>query len=293
MIKLVITDLDNTLYNWVDYFVPSFKAMLREMVRLTGVDEGALKNSFKRVYERHRTTEYSFAIEELDVLSKENAGLPLRAVLEKYSPAVKAFQQVRRETLRLYDGVSTTLKELRRQGRKIAAHTDAMMYYAENRLKQLEIEALFDALVAPRDHGLPPRARRGDVRHHTREDKYSAQIPLKRALDPGMLKPNPECLGNIIKTFGVRPTETAYIGDSLQKDIVMAQRSTVYDIYAVYGKRVNPTHYELLMDITHWTTEDVEREQNSLKGPVSPTFTIERFEDTLQVIEAIERQQGS
>src|SRR5262249_48928160 len=123
MIKLVITDLDNTLYNWVDYFVPSFNAMLRELVRLTNLDEDTLRQSFKRVHQRHGTTEYSFAIEELDVLVSENAGLALSEILAKYDPAIKAFRRVRRRTLRLYEGVSATLQELGRQGKMVAAHT--------------------------------------------------------------------------------------------------------------------------------------------------------------------------
>ena len=39
-IELVVADLDNTLYNWVDFYVPSFLAMLREIQRISGgVDE--------------------------------------------------------------------------------------------------------------------------------------------------------------------------------------------------------------------------------------------------------------
>ncbi len=288
MIKLVITDLDNTLYNWVEYFVPSFNAMLQELVRLTGIDEAALKNSFKRVYQRHRTTEYSFAIQELDVLSKENAGVPLAKVLEKYNSAIRAFQRARRKTLHLYDGVSATLQELRRQDRKIAAHTDAMMFYAEGRLKQLEIEDLFDALVAPRDHGLPPGTRLEDVRYHHTPETYKARIPLKRALEPGLLKPNPQCLRDIMSTFGVAPKETVYVGDSLHKDVRMAQLSGVHDIYAAYGRQINPEHYRELVGITHWTDEDVIREKDLQAVTVKPRFTIQRFPELLQVVRDIE-----
>ena len=65
--KVLITDLDNTIYNWVDFFAPSFRAMLGEMVHLTSLDEDTLISSFQRVYQRHGTSEYSFAIEELDL----------------------------------------------------------------------------------------------------------------------------------------------------------------------------------------------------------------------------------
>lgn len=292
MIKLVITDLDNTLYNWVDYFVPSFSAMLEELVRITGIDEATLKDSFKRVYQRHGTTEYAFSIQELDVLESRNAGLTLSEVLAKYDTAIRAFRRMRRKTLCLYGGVSSTLLDLRRQGRKIAAHTDAMMFYAESRLKQLEIEDLFDALVAPRDHGLPPGARFEDVRYHRTRDAYEARIPVKRALDPGILKPNPQCLLDIVKTFGVDPKQALYIGDSLSKDVQMAQLAGVHDVYAAYGKHHSADYYRKLVEITHWTEEDVAREKELQAVSVKPSFTISSFAETLSLIRQLDMEQG-
>jgi len=290
MIRLVITDLDNTLYNWVDYFVPSFNAMLQELARLTGLDETALRRSFQRVYRRHRTTEYAFAVQELDLLAKETTGLTVPEVLAKYDPAIQAFRRVRRNSLHLYEGVSSTLRELRRQGRYIAAHTDSMMFYAETRLKQLHIEDLFDALVAPRDHGLPRGTRLEDVRQYSAPEAYTARIPLKRALEPGVVKPNPKCLRDIMSTFGVVPEETAYIGDSLHKDVRMAQLSGAHDIYAAYGKQVEKEHYRQLVEITHWTDEDVARERQLQEETVKPTFTVTSFPELLQVLRMIERE---
>jgi phosphoglycolate phosphatase len=290
VIKLVITDLDNTLYDWVDYFVPSFSAMLDELVRMTGIDEPTLKESFKRVYQRHGTTEYAFAIQELDVLAKQNAGLTHREMLAKYETAIRAFRRARRNTLRLYDGVAATLRQLRQQGRKIAAHTDAMMFYAESRLKQLEIEDLFDALVAPRDHGLPAGARAEDLRYHRTTDAYEARIAIKRALEPGMLKPNPDCLLDIVKTFGVAPGETLYVGDSLGKDVRMAQRARVHDVHAAYGGRHSADNYRKLVEITHWTEEDVAREKELQAVAVKPSFTIANFAETLAIIRQLDME---
>jgi FMN phosphatase YigB (HAD superfamily) len=293
MIKLVISDLDNTLYNWVDYFVPSFSAMLQELVRLTGIDERTLKESFKRVYQRHRTTEYAFAIQELDALVSRNAGLTLPEVLGKYDTAIRAFRRMRRQTLHLYDGVASTLSELRAQGKRIVAHTDAMMFYAESRLRQLGIEEMFDGLVAPRDHGLPAGTRFEDVRYYATTGAYEARIGVKTALEPGMLKPNPKCLLDILRIFGVAAENAVYIGDSLTKDVRMAQLAGVHDIYASYGKHVTPEYYRTLVEITHWTVEDVEREKELQGSTVRPRFTIAEFAETLGVIRQLDDGQAS
>ena len=41
-LRAVITDLDNTLYDWVAYFIPAFRAMIKALVELTGVPETRL-----------------------------------------------------------------------------------------------------------------------------------------------------------------------------------------------------------------------------------------------------------
>lgn len=288
MIKLVITDLDNTIYNWVDYYVPSFNAMIAELVRLTGLDESALRKSFKRVHQKHGTSEYSFAIEELDVLAESNRGLSTREILERYGPAIQAFRETRRRTLRLYDGVRETLERLREKGKKIAGHTDAMMFYALYRLRQLKVDSLFDAIVAPRDHGIPDGVAPEDVRSGGDRERYDTSVPVKDSLEPDMLKPDPVILRKILADFKVGRQEAVYVGDSLHKDIRMAQECGVHDVYAEYGRNYRPDHYRELVEITHWTDEDVARELSLNSLTVRPTFTIMRFPELLDVIKQIE-----
>ena len=38
MIKLVVTDMDNTLYSWIDYIVPSVEAMVGSVAGVTKAD---------------------------------------------------------------------------------------------------------------------------------------------------------------------------------------------------------------------------------------------------------------
>lgn len=292
MIKLLITDLDNTLYNWVDFYVPAFNAMLTELVKLTGLDESALRSSFKRVHEKHKTTEYAFSIQELDVLASESRGLTTREILEKYGTAIKAFRLARQNTLCLYPTVEETLEILRRQGRVIVAHTDAMMYYAVQRLKQLGIESMFDGIVAPRDHGLPAGTKPEDVRSYSDPDRYETTIRYVSELDPEILKPNRECICRILSHFNVANDEAIYVGDSLYKDIYMAQSCGVYDVLAEYGKTYDEQNYLELVEITHWTEEDVAREKAGQIRTIEPTFNIDCFGELLGVIEIIEQKTG-
>ncbi len=59
MKTLLITDLDNTLYNWVDYFAPSFRGMAKALSREMGVSLDGLFEDFKEVFSRRGSLEYS------------------------------------------------------------------------------------------------------------------------------------------------------------------------------------------------------------------------------------------
>jgi hypothetical protein len=50
---LLITDLDNTLYDWVSFFTPSFKGMVDELIALLDVREETLLDEFKAVHQHY------------------------------------------------------------------------------------------------------------------------------------------------------------------------------------------------------------------------------------------------
>ena len=52
MIKLLISDLDDTLYDWTGFFVPAFYAMADEIARMTGIDEKKLLNEYMAAHQR-------------------------------------------------------------------------------------------------------------------------------------------------------------------------------------------------------------------------------------------------
>jgi phosphoglycolate phosphatase len=224
------------------------------------------------------------------VLPEADRNVSTRQILEKYRTAIEAFRRVRRDTLRLYDGVKEVLEELRKNGKRIVGHTDAMTFYAIYRVKQLGIEQLFDGLVAPKDHGIPNGVRREDVRSSDDPRKYITAIPVVDELDAGMVKPDPRILRKTLTDFGVRPDEAIYVGDSLHKDVYMAQTCGVHDVFAKYGRSYNADYYRQLVEITHWTDEDVARELDLRGLNIIPSFVISSFHELLTVIRRIEQR---
>ena len=288
MIKVIITDLDNTLYNWVDYYVPSFLAMVTELSRITGIDRETLKASFKRVHEHYKTTEYSFAIEQLDVLAQAHQGLAKAEVLARYDSAIRAFRRVRKDTLRLYEGVAESLSALKGRGKLLVAVTDSLSFYSDYRLRQLNIDSLFDALVSPPDHGIPQGMTPRDVRYYEDEARYRSRIPIQIAAPSDARKPDPAFLTPVLDRFHIQPTEAIYVGDSPTKDILLAQACGVHDVLAQYGRKYDEHNYAELVKITYWSNAEIEEDRKLRAQAIQPTWVVDTFNEVLGIVERLD-----
>ena len=65
--KLLITDLDNTLYNFIDFYAPAFRGMLHALSKKLNIDEDILKEEYRKVYSIRGSLEYAFSIQEIDL----------------------------------------------------------------------------------------------------------------------------------------------------------------------------------------------------------------------------------
>jgi len=282
-LELVISDIDNTLYDWEAFFIPSFVAMLTEVERISGVARDTLEESFRRVYQRHRTTEYAFVLQEADALRAIDADLSPNAVFEKYDSAIHAFRSVRRRTLQLYPGVRETLVRLRDAGLQLVAHSDSPMEYVSRRLRQLDVDMHFDAISAPRDHGVPDFLEEEAVRRAPASE-VNARTQLLE-FDPWLRKPDPATLGPVLTYFDVRRDRILYVGDNLSRDVLVAERAGLKSGWARYGAVHDPDLRAQLYRITYWTDDDVASE-GRLREEASrhaPTYVLDSFADLLSV----------
>ena len=67
-ISVVITDLDNTLFDWVEVWYRSFSALLDELVTTTGLPREHLLDDARAIHQRQGTSEYYFLVAELRAL---------------------------------------------------------------------------------------------------------------------------------------------------------------------------------------------------------------------------------
>jgi phosphoglycolate phosphatase len=280
--KLLITDLDNTLYDWVTFFTASFRAMVVELARLLDTKEELLLSEFREVHRKYGNSEQPYALLEIPSVQLKFSELNRTEIIKELDSALHLFNRTRKQTLTLYPGVEEVLRELTAQGVMIVGHTEAILANSYWRLRSLKIDKYFSRL-------------------YTLEGKQAIHIGENaRLLDPppGFVtvvpleerKPNPRLLADICKHEGVDLEAAYYIGDSIVRDISMANTAGVKSIWARYGTQYDPSCWTYLVKVTHWTDEDVEREK-SLKvkfANVIPDFTIDSFEEVPKIL-GIER----
>lgn len=254
-VRLLVCDLDNTLYDWVSYFVPSFYAMVDKVVEKTGWDRDQLLNDLKAVHQRHHDSEHPFALLETNHVLRMFPSGDIYAAKNFFDDAFHAFNSERKKRLTLYPKVEETLKTLKANDIRLIAHTEAKFHAAADRLRRLGLMEYFE-LVFCRE--------RGGSKHPDgiTDQKWLEGFPIDKVkeLSHHQRKPNTDVLLEICSKMGVGPEDTAYIGDSMSHDMKMAVDAKVYAIYAKYGTKRNPSTWEKLVRVTHWEHSDVVRE---------------------------------
>lgn len=279
-VTAVITDLDNTLFDWVAIWYAGFKPLLDGLAAATDIPVDTLEQEFHEVHQRHGTSEYAFSIQELpSVLAK----YPSEDLPQKFKEVIHASRKGRKQATVLYPEVLTTLRLLRSKGCLIVGYTESMAFYTHRRIKRLGLDGVLDVLYSPRDHALPVDA--AAIRSLP-ADEYRLLQTEHRHTPDGALKPNPELLLDIIGATHAWAPETIYVGDSLIKDISMAQLARVIDVYAEYGEARGREDYQLLRRVTHWRPELVERDRKIKAEDLRPTFTLHsNFGELLELFE--------
>jgi phosphoglycolate phosphatase len=290
-IRLVVTDMDNTLYSWIDYVVPAVEAMVGAVQQATGLPRLKVVQSLKAVYTKYESNEYPFALQESSLFQEfPDFGSFDKLVIE---PARIAFSAARRKYLRPYTGVVETLKALQARKVLVVALTDAPRNPAEQRVRRLGLDqhlaGLYtmpgfkfpegpdgEALVAP------------DILQRHEKGEYRAACPTIE-LPRDWEKPNPAGLKKILGTYGLEPREVLVVGDSLKKDIAIARECGCHDAWAEYGTYVSIEYRERLDIISSnaITRRHAAHVFEMGQQAVEPTHALSNFRQVLQLVDTL------
>jgi FMN phosphatase YigB (HAD superfamily) len=249
--RLLVCDLDNTLYDWVGYFVPSFYAMVDAVVAITGCDRERLLDDFRTVHQRQGDSEQPFSLLETDTIKEHFQGASAEAMLKTLDPAFHAFNSARKKNLRLHVGVMETLEALGGAGVTLVAHTESKLYGVVDRLNRLDLFRFFSKIYC-RERSLSPHPAPQQL-------DWLDRFPMGKIFELAnhQTKPDSAVLLEICAREGFPAHESAYVGDSVARDVLMAKQANVFAIWAAYGSQHDPRMYDDLVRISHWTAKDV------------------------------------
>jgi FMN phosphatase YigB (HAD superfamily) len=282
MADLLLTDLDNTLYNWVDYFAPSFRGMLHAISKKLDIKEDILIEEFKSVYTKYGSLEFSFTIQELEsckYLEEED----LNKIVEL---GRKVFKMVRTKHLQPYEGVKETLIWCVNNDVKVIGITNAPLFHAQMRLKELHLDGYFYGLAAWEGH-TSENKRFAEVINQKRIDgKYNTKIKHTWSLPENFIKPSAEGYLSIIKTINVSYKNIYVVGDSITKDLAPATEIGAKTIWAKYGLDFDEKNLNTLLKITPWSQQGIQTAYSEKK--ISPDFIIDRFSQITDIIPSVQ-----
>ncbi len=281
-VSLLIIDLDNTLYDWVDMWYHSFSAMINKLSKESGLSKEILESEFKSIFQKYGTSEYSFALQELPSVIKRHPGENIQVI---YKDVIHAYNKARKRHLRLYPTVRKTLRKIKSNGCLIIGYTESMAFYATSRIKKLRLDGILDYIYVQEEHDIPTGVSLAKIRYYS-PGYYRLNDTVIKYTPKNEKKPNSKILLNIIKEVNIPIEKVIYTGDNLMKDITMAQEAGVIDVYAKYGTAHDRKEYELLRKVTHWTSDDVEKEKKLHERDVLPTYILTRnFKEILKYFE--------
>jgi putative hydrolase of the HAD superfamily len=204
MIRAVIFDLDNTLTDFMKMKRASIDAAVDGMLDAgLALPRDEVSRKIYDVYDREGI-EYQLVF---DRFLQDELG---RVDYKILSSGVVAYRRARDSYLVLYPHVTYTLLELMRRGLKLAVVSDAPRLQAWMRLAQLQLQHLFDPVVAFED--------------------------------TGERKPSPKPFQRAIEILGIRPDEAIMVGDWPERDVVGAKGLGIRTAFARYGDTFGTEH---------------------------------------------------
>lgn len=279
MIRAVVTDMDNTLYSWVDYIVPSLEAMVDSLCRTTGFPRIRVVQALKEVYERYESNEYPFAIQESNLFQAFPDFDSFNQLV--ITPAREAFSAARRRYLRPYREVLETLSELQRLGVPVAALTDAPRNPAERRALRMGLDRHLTAIYTLPAFPFPDTGVAKEILEREAAGGVKLACPVfefAREFE----KPDPRGLLRICQDLGVDPKEVVVVGDSQTKDVGIAQAVGALDVWAEYGTYVSVEYRERLNVISAASATRRHLQHSASAKP--PTARLSNFGQVLDLV---------
>ena len=206
-IKLVGFDLDDCLFDSTGLSdrarIKGINAMIDLGLKIDRQNAIKMITEVVKEYGSNSSNHYNYFIRRYNRLEDVNEKIPYSLQFKYISAAVMAYHKEKIDSIKLYDDVKPCLIKLREKGLKSAIISDGLPLKQYEKILRLGIDDLIDLTT------------------------ISDEI--------GVRKPNPKLFEFCLKKFNIEGTETIYIGDRLEKDIIPARLNNIHSIYIHRG----------------------------------------------------------
>ncbi len=296
--KLIVTDIDNTVFCWVSYYVKAFTLLLQKTSDTIGTPLEILSKECQDIFLKNGSIEYPFLIQELPSVIKYYGSDFDKMMSEAVAPGRDIFLQTGEKLLKPYEQVIETFSILRKKfpNTPIAALTDAPRYVAMWKLNKLGILNFFDAVYGLQDPRLPVDLANRKVKvddeiliKHLRPSNFNYAGKI-RTLPEEYEKPGVKGLKMILVDYELdedlkHRKEVLWIGDNLRKDVGLGNRLGLTTAWAKYGTNIEKNLLDQLK--TFSPPENIHKnvylKEDSAESPV-PDFVLNQFSDILRIL---------
>jgi phosphoglycolate phosphatase len=261
--SLIVSDIDNTLFDWVQYYVHACGALLRHVEETINIPYAQLAVQARQVFETHGSIEYPFLVQELSSVISHYGGDIDRMLTEAVRPAREQFLNAAEPYLKPYDGVVATLVEVKKRFPRVplVALTDAPRYVAMWKMNKLGLLDYFDAVYGLPDPRLPTSTEHGRVKvdpeillKHLQQKNFGFKGKI-RILPDDYEKPGTKGLKMVLIDFDMdedasQRQRVLWIGDNLRKDVGLGIKLGVRTAWAEYGALVDPASLKSLHEFS-------------------------------------------
>jgi HAD superfamily hydrolase (TIGR01549 family) len=269
MKRILITDLDDTLYSWMNFFIPAFEAMLDSVAEITGISREILKKEYREINIKYGTVERPYTTLELPSIKRLYNDCSDEEIKSILGEAFHQFNSVRKHRLELYPGVYDTLKTLANNNIIIIGYTDSAEENGLYRLKKMGVDQFFKFV-------------------YSADSSYNHMIKECKSKTVKTKKPDKDILLKICEDEHCDASQVVYVGDSLTKDIYMALQANITSVWAQCGE-IDKSQYSTLVEISSWTDEDFMNEKYLKdlwnENGYKPDYTIHNFEEVLTIFD--------
>lgn len=225
-IEHVIWDGDNTIWGWMEYAVPAYEAMCREIASIAGKNEDVVAEAMKSFYTSVETLEHEGLMQGLNQAGffEDVEGFDLKQAIVRVQ---RVFSRVRHKKLSVYPGIAKTMRAIRDKGINQLMLTDAPGGQAFARLKRSRLSGYMSGVYAmptAEIEGIPDTFRR----------HFSGKSAEKIHVLPEE-KPHVDLEAILGITREKIADTVAIIGDNRAKDMALAQMYDCLGIHANYG----------------------------------------------------------